>query len=106
MAALYFPHEVGTFGLCSSLDPRIKDAFLGPAGVQSLFNGLNAAVEVIATETGSDGLWLRVLDTLYAVHEVLLQVSENYFEPEMAISLFKFTLYVIQSIIYTLYSDV
>ena len=100
MSVLYVPHEVATFGLCSSLDPRIKDAFLGPAGVQSLFNGLNAAVEVIATERGSDGLWLRVLDTLYAIHEVLLQVSENYLKPEMGLCLFRFTLYVIHSISY------
>ncbi|KIJ53347.1 hypothetical protein M422DRAFT_43038 [Sphaerobolus stellatus SS14] len=93
LSALYRPHEVGAFGLCAYIDSRFYEIFVGPTGITGLFNGLNEAVEKLTeSETTSDTLWFQVLDTLYALHEIFLQVPKNYMNPAMGISLFKFTL--------------
>ncbi|KIJ53247.1 hypothetical protein M422DRAFT_775867 [Sphaerobolus stellatus SS14] len=93
LSALHRPHEVGAFGLCAYIDPRFYEIFSGSTGITGLFNGLNEAVEKLTgSETTSDALWFQVLDTLYALHEIFLQVPGNYMNPEMGISLFKFTL--------------
>ena len=94
MDALNHPHEVGAFGLSSFRDSRFYEIFSGSTGIAGLFNGLNEAVEVLADpDLASDIVWFRVLDTLYALHEMFLQVPGNYMEPDMGVCLFKFTLY-------------